>query len=154
VGLNEVVPFISKEGNSYRIVFSEITIELPIPIGVALVELAIISNNNRVVNNPATLFEFSSIINEYLNKNDIILYCYCDTQDLNMGRNNSHLSPQEFRSKLFSSMFDRRKDKSFVNKSIVIDDNLYGTHFIHLISKLSNENDINRLSQELLRMQK
>lgn len=78
----------------------------------------------------------SEILGRFLDENDDAVLCfYCDdTTDII--RNHNDLSPQEYRSKLFSRMFDKysgsRHNNTYINRTIrfIIEDHCRFTHFI------------------------
>ncbi|MGC4130256.1 MAG: hypothetical protein QM564_12035 [Bergeyella sp.] len=63
-------------------------------------------------------------------------------------------SPQEFRSNLFVTMFDKSKFEKFILKQIIINDEENGNHYASLITGKAHENkleDIIRETQSLFR---
>lgn len=104
------------------------------------------------VNNSATLLQITSIIKEYLNENDVVLYCYCDDKAINKSKNKENVTPQEYRSKLFSAIFEKEADAKFINNRIIINGDT--DHYIHLIAQKKNSAHIDLISNELLKLQK
>ena len=102
--------------------------------------------------NSATLLQITSIIKEYLNENDVVLYCYCDDKAINKSKNKENVTPQEYRSKLFSVIFEKEADAKFINNRIIINGDT--DHYIHLIAQKKNSAHIDLISNELLKLQK
>lgn len=100
------------------------------------------------------LIEFSGIIKAYLDNNDAVLYCYCDNKEIDRGKSKLNMSPQKYRSLLFSRMFDRIGNVDYVNHTVQISDETYGDHYIHLISKISNSEHIEAIENELVKLHK
>ncbi|TCC96652.1 hypothetical protein FBD94_22960 [Pedobacter hiemivivus] len=148
--LEESYSLTTKEGHEYRIGFSPFDIfATPKSLTKPIVDVVIAIDDNKGINNASTLFEFSKIIKEYLFKNDVILYCYCDNKEIERGKKHQHLSPQEYRSLLFEKMFDKASNKDFINKPILLIDATDNKHCIHFFSSTQNLDQIELLSEEL-----
>lgn len=156
MALNQVIPLTTKEGHQYLIEFfiANELILLPKSLNIKIANVAITLVSGLGINNASTLFEISGIIKEYLNQNDVVLYCYCDRKEISRGVKKMSMSPQEYRSLLYSRMFDRKSDEGFINKPIIIADEVYGDHYIHLISTKPNEEEIFAIEKELLKLNK
>ncbi|MFN2261573.1 MAG: hypothetical protein ABR595_05870, partial [Psychroflexus sp.] len=102
---------------------------------------SIVLMSNLYTNNSIkTLLQFSNIISEYLNSNHVILYYYCDTSPINMrGNRKKEISPQHYRSKLFSKIFQKGNFDAYIEKSIRISDPENGNHFTSIISLKRNQ---------------
>lgn len=156
MGLNLVIPLITKEGHQYLIEFfsaNELII-LPESIDIKIANVAITLVSGNGMNNASTLFQISGIIKEYISDNDVVLYCYCDQKEIARGTKNMNMTPQQYRSLLFSRMFDKKGDTNFINNPIIIADEINGDHHIHLISKKSNYKDILTIEKELQKLHK
>lgn len=150
MSLEESYSLTTKEGHEYKIGFSPFTtIALPESLTKTIVDVVIAIDDNKGMNNASTLFEFSKIIKEYLSKNDVILYCYCDNKEIERGKTHQHLTPQEYRSLLFEKMFDKASNKDFINKPILLIDGADNKHCIHFFSSSQNLDQIELLSEEI-----
>ena len=146
------VPLITKEGHNYLISFSSFQTENLPQITIPIVDLTISVENNVGINNGATLLQITSIIKNYLNENDVVLYCYCDNKAIIKSEKKADLTPQEYRSRLFSAMFEKDADVNFINSRIIIIGET--DNFIHLIAHKKNSAHIDLISKELLKLQK
>ncbi|MFC3562506.1 hypothetical protein [Pedobacter jamesrossensis] len=149
MGKKEIIPLITKEGHNYLIQFEFIgKAQIPDGVKTDIVDVLISVENNVGINNSSTLGQFASILKKYLTENNVILYCYCDHAEINRAANKQNMSPQKYRSKLFSAMFDKQGNDDYVSQLIVINDEV--DHYIHLISHKKNEGDIVSLKNEVL----
>ncbi|QYS89717.1 hypothetical protein [Flavobacterium davisii] len=153
--LEKEIPFVTEEGYEYLVSFIEFSangIEYDIPI----VDVSITLMSNDVENNSIkTLNKFADIIDDYLKEHNVVLYYYCDTAPIKMRANRKEtMLPQEFRSKLFSSMFNQRNFENYVLKEIKISDSERGDHFTSLISNLNNIDKIQLIETDLQKFNK
>lgn len=98
----------------------------------------------------------SDTLANFLNENeDAILCIYCDAAT-EVRRNNLKISPQEYRSRLFSRMFDRyvaaHNINLYVNHciKIEIDDNPFNSQFAHFICRKIHEETIKIIGAQLM----
>jgi len=154
--LDRLVPLTTRDGHHYLVKFSLMTgiIDLPDTINVQIVDLVVSLINGDGINNASTLFHIAGIIKEYLDNNDVVLYCYCDRGGILKSEKRSSMSPEEFRSLLFSAMFNKKAGDNYINHPIIIEDNVYGAHYIHLISTRKNQGQIEMIENELLKFKK
>ncbi|MCL9806460.1 hypothetical protein NAT51_13060 [Flavobacterium amniphilum] len=150
MNLEKEIPFRTEEGYEYLVRFAEFSsngINYEIPI----VDVSIILMSCDIENNSMkTLNKFTDIIDDYLQCHNVVLYYYCDTAPIKMrATRNEKLLPQEFRSKLFSSMFNQKKFGEYILKEIRITDTERGDHFISLISNLNNADKIQLIESDL-----
>lgn len=137
-------PICASEGDKYLVMMESFNKSiLPDDIANMLGDIEIVDVTLERVygNNPttfSTLFEISNIIAGFLLDNEnIILYFYCD--DLHdIARRNHSITPQKFRSSLFSKMFDGYIS---YNHSIEIENTLLEIKsdrdvYIHFISRV------------------
>jgi len=149
MGEKKIVPLITKEGHKYLVQFDFLEKNiLPDGITVPIVDILISVENNVGINNGSTLSLFAQIIQDFLKENDVILYCYCDHAEISRSSRKQDLSPQEYRSLLFSAMFARQGNNDYVNQLIVINDEV--DHFIHLISSKEYISQIELLQNQVL----
>lgn len=152
--INQDFPFTTKEGHEYLIKFSQfnpdnIPDEITIPVVDVAIELALSANQT---NNAGTLFQISALINNYIIKHDVILYCYCDMAPID--KRNAEVSNQQFRSLLFTRMFDKQNNQEYINERIVIEDEVNGSHYIHLFSHIRNRSSLELIVSELIKFNK
>ena len=153
--LEQEVAFITKEGYEYLINFTEFP-QNNFEYNIHIIDVSIILMSDSIENNSIeTLIVFTNIINEYLIKNDVLLYYYCDTSDIKMRNNRkTKLLPQEFRSKLFSSMFNQKKLENYLLKAIKVSDLINGDHYLSLISHEKNIDKIVIIENDILKFNK
>jgi hypothetical protein len=96
-----------------------------------------------------TLFNICSYIDNYLEKNNVILYCYCSHEYILKHKKKENWSNQEYRSLLFDTMFSRSNKERCINEKIIIEDE-DGNHYIHLISLSENEKYFSKISSTIL----
>lgn len=153
--LEESYSLTTKEGHEYKIGFSAFDVlQLPDNVKKDVADVVIAIDDNKGINNARTLFQISEIIKEYLTRQDVILYCYCDSKDIERGKGHQGLTPQEYRSLLFQKMFSRASNKDLINKPITLTDLKGEVHCIHLISTAQNKDDVEILSNEIYKLHK
>lgn len=64
------------------------------------------------------------------------------------------MSPQEYRSILFSKIFERSNQGNYREKIVRISDPENGDHFISLIFRVENQNVIKKIKEDLKYMEK
>ena len=133
---NKIISFTNSCGNKYLVEFKLVSSfdECPLPI----VDISLVSTDERnKMNQLKDLFLIISNVSDYLDGKEVILYYYCDTREI--ARRDKNVSPQEYRSNLFSKLFDYSKRVDLVLRTVKIKDtenNMY--HFISLITNFSN----------------
>lgn len=146
MSIDKVIPLITKRGNEYLIKFEEFRdfdkFDLPI-VDVSLVFISGLLESNSL----GDLFNISEIILDYILNSDVILYYYCDHQDLK--RRDESISPQKYRSDLFNSLFDRKSLPDLVKSEIIIEDKDNGDHYISLIGVEKNHETLLKVIEEL-----
>lgn len=102
------------------------------------------------------LFAVSDILANFLSENDDAVLCfYCDS-NTDVRRNHNKMLPQEYRSRLFSRMFDlytkSHKLSTLVNHCVEIEDpeNPQNRQFAHFICRLEHEEAVNKLGRSLM----
>ncbi|MEL5895631.1 hypothetical protein AAE250_19310 [Bacteroides sp. GD17] len=103
---------------------------------------------------PSILFEISNFIAGFLLDNEnTILYFYCDDMH-DIARRDQSMTPQEFRSHLFSKMFDRytfsHNMVRFINTSLRIESDR--DVYIHLIARESHLSYVNAIKSAITEM--
>lgn len=108
--LDKKIPFLTEEGHQYLVSFVKFSAN-GIDYGIPIIDVSITLMNDEIeYNTIKTLNIFVDIINNYLDQHNVVLYYYCDTAAINMRINRKEkLLPQEYRSKLFSSMFNKKR---------------------------------------------
>lgn len=153
--LEKEIPFVTEEGYQYLVSFTKFSsngVNYQIPI----VDVSITLMSNDIENNSIkTLNKFTDIIDDYLKQHNVVLYYYCDTAPIKMRVNRkTQLLPQEYRSRLFSSMFNQRNFEDYILKEIRITDPEKGDHFTSLISNLNNIDKIQLIENDLQKFNK
>lgn len=94
-----------------------------------------------------------------IDNDDAVLCFYCDAQS-EIKRSHASVSPQEYRSLLFSRMFDRYTSghclKDFVNHRVrlEIDDNPDNDQFAHFICRKRHEEAVADIERKLMELDK
>ena len=147
------IPCETEEGYQYLVIFREVTANQN-NYNIPLVDVSIILMSSNIENNSfKTLNKFIEIIFIYLQKNDVIIYYYCDVVTIKIRKNRKiKLSPQEFRFKLFSALFSRINSDDFYLQEIISIDKTQNNHYISLISKITNKNKIKAVMTDIEKM--
>lgn len=102
------------------------------------------------------LFAISDILAKILKDNSNAVLCfYCDP-DTDVRRNHKNMLPQEYRSRLFSRMFDRyveaRKISDLINHRVTIENpkNPTDRQFAHFICRKEHQKAVIALGQMLM----
>lgn len=120
--------------------------------GVEIVEVLLDRVKGSQTTSIAVLSEMSDIIYRLFEANEnIIIYFFCD--DLNeIPNTNKNVSPQAYRSRLFSAMFDRFIHKQHIgnidNVSICIEA-LGRTEYLHFIVRSHHQKYIDYIQQNI-----
>ena len=152
----------SKLNDEYRIILSPFNLDvIPCEVREQLgsdIEIADVTLERVKGNNPTDigiLFKISNVIAEVLNDNEnLILYFYCDDMH-DISRRDKKLTPQKFRSILFSRMFDKyissNSITNMINTPIEIkaDRHIY----IHLISRDCHLGYVNAIKSAIMEME-
>lgn len=149
------IPLETHEGYQYLVSFKEFPhnqIEYEIP----LIDVSITLMTSKIeINSLKTLNNFIKIILDYLEKNDVIIYFYCDTAPINIRKTRKQkYSNQEFRFHLFLMMFNKQKTVDFYLQDIVINDNTNGNHYVSLISKITNKTKVEKVKSDIEKFNK
>lgn len=146
-----VVPFSSSVGSKYLINFKDFPYQ-GFSLPVLDVSLVLVEPSNQLLG-LNDLFTISKIILDFINKNDVILYYYCDINaDIFMSKRRSLMQPQEFRHNLFNALFSYMKQDNLVKDEIIIDDPGVNTHYISLITKVEHKSSLTEVSIEVQKM--
>ena len=102
------------------------------------------------------LFAISDALAKFMDENeDAVLCFYCDA-DTDVQRNHGDMLPQEYRSKLFSRMFEMyvksHKNSGFINHRIEIEDpdRSYNRQYAHFICRKEHERAVAAIGQILM----
>lgn len=160
--MNISVSIHSKSDDEYRIILSSFDLDI-IPCEIReqfgdSIEIVEVTLKRAKENNPTgieILLKISNIIGEVLNDNEnMILYFYCDDMH-DIARRDKALTPQKFRSTLFSRMFDKyilsNGITDMINTPIEIkaDRHIY----IHLISRDTHLEYVNAIKSAIVEME-
>lgn len=153
MGLELEIPFETEEGYQYLVSFREVTANQN-DYNIPLVDVSIILMSSNIESNSfKTLNKFIEIIFNYLQENDVIIYYYCDVVPIKIRKNRKiKLSPQEFRFKLFSTLFSKIKSDEFYLQEIISIDKTQNNHYTSLISKIANKNKIEAVKSDIEKM--
>ncbi|KAF2330556.1 hypothetical protein [Flavobacterium ginsenosidimutans] len=153
--LDKEIPFTTEEGYQYLVSFVKFSAN-GIDYGIPIIDVSITLMNSEIeYNSIKTLNIFVGIINNYLDQHNVVLYYYCDTSAIKMRTNRKEkLLPQEYRSKLFSSMFNKKKFDDYILTEIRINDPERGDHFTSLISSANNTDKIRLIEDDLKKFNK
>jgi hypothetical protein len=154
---NHLINYSTNEGIDYIIKFTVIEPnQLPIGIDIPVIDIIIETSTEfeDIKNSAYSLLQITKIIHQYALINDAIYYFYCSNKSILKSKSKENFSNQEFRSLLFSRMFEKNNDKLFFNHKIRIVDIENGSHYIHLISKFENIKTINLISEMINEFQK
>lgn len=155
MSLNKSVTITSAEGHEYVLGFSSFdSMVLPDSITKKIIEVVIAIEDYKGINNAKTLFALTKHIKSYLAKNDVILYSYCDNKDIERGERHRHLTPQQYRSLLFQTMFNKDNSNEFINKPIELTDANNEKHYIHLFARVESIEQLEVASNELYKLNK
>ncbi|GEM54114.1 hypothetical protein B0A58_00740 [Flavobacterium branchiophilum NBRC 15030 = ATCC 35035] len=149
------IPFETEEGYQYLVSFREVTPNQN-NYGIPLIDVSIVLMSLNIESNSfKTLHKFIKIILDYLLNNDVIIYYYCDVVPVKTRKNRKiKLTPQEFRFKLFSTMFTKRNSEEFYLQEIILNDYEENNHYISLISKIINKEKVELIKSDIEKMNK
>lgn len=146
-------PYTAKNGSNYIIRF-KYTPDM-VPVGVTIIipviEVVIFTEDDiEVIQTSTTLLELVTLIRSNADLVDAVYYSVCSDRMILKSAKRSNLSHQEYRSQLFSSMFNKANpDNKYINKPVVITDPNAGNHYIHLMTLEKNQDVIDIISEEL-----
>jgi hypothetical protein len=149
------IPFESEEGHQYLISFREFPTNQT-NYSIPLIDTSITLMSSKVATNSLkTLNSFIKIVLDYLEKNDVIIYYYCDTSPINIRQTRKqNFSNQEFRFLLFELMFNKLKSEDYYLQNIIISDNVNGNHYTSLISRTANKDKIELVKLDIEKLNK
>lgn len=149
------IPFETVEGYQYLVSFREITPHQN-DYGIPLIDVSIVLMSLNIESNSyKTLNKFIEIIFGYLLINDVIIYYYCDVVPIKIRENrNTKFSHQEFRFKLFSTMFSKRNSKEFYLQEIILNDKEENNHYTSLISRVENKDKVELVKSDVEKLNK
>ena len=136
--------------------FNEATLrEVGITSPVMLYDIVLERVSGKEISSFGTLSTISNILRVFINDNPTaVLYFYCDDMhDIRRGKSHQAMSPQAYRSKLFSTLFDNEKQRAghdfpYTNNCITISTS-EGVAYIHLIAHQSNAQVVDIIRREI-----
>lgn len=152
--MNFTVPIECSEGHQYLLKFTDCK-SLPIELDVEVVDIALslASEIAIIKNNTGTLIKIASVIFNFLDDNDVILYFYCSKDDIIQRKTRKPMLPQQYRSQLFSTMFDKITKNcepgAFINKPVILRDEAEGDHYLHFIAKSKYADKMDEFSKHM-----
>ncbi|MBS9767472.1 MAG: hypothetical protein KGV44_08020 [Flavobacteriaceae bacterium] len=147
MSLDITIPYISSVQSKFLINFKEVNYEDISSIPIVDVSIVLVESKNEIL--PLKdLISIGRLIRDYLINNQVVLYYYCDTSsdNIEISERNKELEPQEFRHKLFNSLYKLFDNKDIVKDEIIIEDPTNNTHFISLITKTSDKTNLTNVS--------
>lgn len=149
-----VVPYTSSVGSQFLINFKEFELQEDFSIPVIDVSLILVEAKGEAIG-LRDLIAISRIVRDFLNNNKVALYYYCDhsSDDIFISERHQRMSPQEYRSNLFSSILDFVDVTNFVKDEIIIgDENSNEAHYISLITKEEDKSTLTEISIKVQEM--
>jgi hypothetical protein len=149
---NAVISYTSSVGSEFLINFKDFSVQdfsLPV-VDVSLVLVGSVDEKLGF----RDLVEIARIIENFLNKNQVILYYYCDSSDSDVfiRERKNKLQPQEFRHRLFDTLFGFMKNNNFVKDEIIINDPANTKHYISLITKMVDKSTLTEVNIAVQKM--
>lgn len=119
---------------------------------VKLYDVALLRLEGKKALSMKSLAQISEILYNFMEDNpQAMLYFYCDTHDNINYRESGTIKPQDYRSRLFSAMFERYMSlpdkRHYTNNRIYIDSG--EEHFIHIICRDSHTDKADMLVEML-----
>lgn len=153
MSLNKVIPFTSCNNHKYLIKLEEFYSGINFSLPVVNITLVLIDTKDNVIEFK-DLIAIAKIIVDYIKKNDVILYYYCDhtSEDITLSKRHEQMLPQEFRSRLFSLMFSFMKRDDILKDEIVIKDENQIPHYISLIAREEHKSSLTEVNVEIQKM--
>jgi len=151
--------FTTSEGSEYTISFSQFNSDVH-DLDIEIYDLVLKQKKNCGDHNYEALMYLSKLVLEFLSNNECIVYFYSDNAPIKKSKRNMHLSNQEFRSKMFSALFEKLKFKSrlkekpfnYIIRTTEIKDSEVGNHYISLLSNTEQGEELEELTASILSM--
>lgn len=142
---------------AYAVLFTQLCPPaLPIEVPCPVIDITITQTSSRITYvNYDVLRQFSDIIHEYLLVNDVIMMYLCDNSEIM--RRKQDISPQAYRSSLFSALARRKKDQNIVREDIKLIDRSTGSevdYFASVFAKKNRHSAVIALSKAITDMEK
>lgn len=145
------IPYVTKDGIEYLIEFTTDTNEYE-GVNIPVIGVSLITNSSfeTIKNDASTLLDIASTMMEQAKKVDAVYYCICSDKEILKSQKRQHLSCQQYRSHLFSAMFNKvNSANEYSSKEIVIDDPQVSHHYIHVISLNKNQSELEAVENQL-----
>lgn len=128
----------------------------PLTLGLCFYDITLIRESGDDYVDYTMLSTVSNTLAKFLSENENTVLCfYCDANS-EVKRSHTNISPQGYRSRLFSRMFEKyttsHRAYGFVNHRvrIEVDDDLQHSQFAHFICRKEHENAVNEIGQTLM----
>ena len=128
----------------------------PMTLGLCFYDITLIRESGDDYVDYTMLSTVSDTLAKFLSENENTVLCfYCDANS-EVKRNHTNISPQEYRSRLFSKMFEKytmsHQTHDFVNHrvKIEVDDDLLHSQFAHFICRKEHECAVTEIGQILM----
>jgi hypothetical protein len=150
------IPYTTKNGSNYIIRFKYTPDLAPESVKTPVIEIIIFTADEvEVIQTSTSLLELVTLIRCQADLVDAVYYSICSDRMILRSERRLHLSHQEYRSQLFTSMFNKANtDKRYINKPVVIVDSDNGNQHIHLMTLEKNQEVIDIISEELKKYDK
>ena len=152
------IPIDCPDGHQYLLRFEDfenLPVNIDAELGVKVVDISLISESEvATINNIGTLNLISTVVFNFLDENDVVLYYYCSKDAIYQRKNRKEIPPQQYRSKLFLTLFDKIVEKyqrgdDYINKPIIIPDEIYGDHYIHFVAESKHSDKLDKFADYL-----
>lgn len=150
--------FITSEGYEYKISFSLFRSDVH-NVKIDVFDLVLKQIQNCGEHNYEALLHLTKLVFDFLEDKNCIIYFYADFGPIKKSKKNTHLSNQEFRSLMFSALFEKLKNKArikgesfkYILRTAEIKDP-DGNHYITLISNIKQGEELEELTSAILAM--
>lgn len=142
--------------DEYRITLSPFEISLfpdnlkPLLTGIELTDVTLERTKGTNMTKANVLLKISNVIGEIFEENEnLVLYFYCDDMH-EIQRRDSSITPQKFRSELFTRMFERyvaMKCRTDITNTPIVIQAEDRTVYIHLIARKTHLSFVNTVKE-------
>lgn len=151
--------FTTIDGSVYSISFSLFKADI-LDIDIDVFDLILKQVKDCGNNNYEVLMHLTKLVFSFLEDHDCIIYFYCDFAPIKKSKKSNHLSNQQFRSKIFTALFEKLKHQSkieekpfnYILRTAEIIDADNGNHYISLISNSGQGEKTSEMINSILSM--
>jgi hypothetical protein len=141
------IPFTTDKEHQYVIQFRENNPEY-LPENFEMTVVGVVIETKELpeqTNDIKTLYQIANILHSYLKTHDVILYAICSSTEINKSARRAHLSNQQYRSKLFDTIFQKVDTTGLEMKNLEIAEDDGDIEYFHLISFDKNHESMEAL---------